>query len=71
MNELREQCPLDKKQTIQSLRYLTIEEVYEPYLIKEGYLQRTTRGRVALDKSYKYLSKTKNKKKDKDQIDIF
>ena len=29
MNELREKCPWDKKQTIQSLRHLTIEEVYE------------------------------------------
>lgn len=29
MDELREQCPWDKKQTIQSLRHLTIEEVYE------------------------------------------
>ncbi len=29
MDELREQCPWDKKQTLQSLRHLTIEEVYE------------------------------------------
>lgn len=29
MDELREQCPWDKKQTIQTLRHLTIEEVYE------------------------------------------
>lgn len=29
MNELREQCPWDKKQTLQSLRHLTIEETYE------------------------------------------
>lgn len=29
MNELREQCPWDKKQTIQTLRQLTIEETYE------------------------------------------
>jgi MazG family protein len=29
MDELREKCPWDKKQTIQSLRYLTIEETYE------------------------------------------
>ncbi len=33
----------------------TIEEVYEPYLIKEGFIQRTQRGRIALDKTYKYL----------------
>ncbi len=29
MDELREQCPWDKKQTMDSLRYLTIEETYE------------------------------------------
>jgi MazG family protein len=29
MNELREQCPWDRKQTVQSLRQLTIEETYE------------------------------------------
>ena len=29
MDELREQCPWDKKQTFESLRHLTIEEVYE------------------------------------------
>ena len=29
MDELREKCPWDKKQTIQSLRILTIEETYE------------------------------------------
>ena len=34
----------------------TIEEVYEPYLIKEGFLQRTPRGRKALPKAYKHLN---------------
>ena len=29
MDELREQCPWDKRQTIDSLRHLTIEETYE------------------------------------------
>src|ERR1700755_346001 len=29
MDELREKCPWDKKQTIHTLRYLTIEETYE------------------------------------------
>ena len=33
----------------------TIEEVYEPYLIKEGFIQRTSRGRKALDKTFSYL----------------
>jgi holliday junction DNA helicase RuvB len=34
----------------------TIEEVYEPYLIKEGFIQRTSRGRKALPKSYEHLN---------------
>ena len=34
----------------------TIEEVYEPYLIKEGFIQRTPRGRQALLKSYTHLN---------------
>ena len=33
----------------------TIEEVYEPYLIQEGYLKRTARGREATEKAYKHL----------------
>src|SRR5689334_9927313 len=33
----------------------TLEEVYEPYLIMEGYLKRTTQGRVATELSYKKL----------------
>src|SRR5216117_1877950 len=34
----------------------TIEEVYEPYLIMEGYLNRTAQGRVATELSYKKLN---------------
>lgn len=33
----------------------TIEEVYEPYLIKEGFLQRTPKGRIATRKAFNYL----------------
>lgn len=33
----------------------TIEEVYEPYLIQEGYLMRTPRGREATEKAYRHL----------------
>jgi Holliday junction DNA helicase RuvB len=33
----------------------TIEEVYEPYLIMEGYLNRTPQGRVATELSYQKL----------------
>jgi Holliday junction DNA helicase RuvB len=35
----------------------TIEEVYEPFLIQEGYLKRTPRGREATEKSYLHLGK--------------
>jgi Holliday junction DNA helicase RuvB len=34
---------------------LTLEEVYEPFLIQEGYLQRTPRGRVATPHAYRRL----------------
>ncbi|UWW96928.1 MAG: Holliday junction branch migration DNA helicase RuvB [Candidatus Cardinium sp.] len=33
----------------------TIEEVYEPFLIQEGYIKRTPRGRVATEAAYKHL----------------
>lgn len=33
----------------------TIEEVYEPFLIQEGYIKRTSRGREATDLAYKHL----------------
>ncbi len=35
----------------------TIEEVYEPFLIQEGYLMRTPRGREATELAYKHLGK--------------
>ncbi len=35
----------------------TIEEVYEPFLILQGYLKRTPRGRVATDRAYHHLGK--------------
>lgn len=37
----------------------TIEEVYEPFLIKEGFLMRTPRGREATEKAYLHLGKIK------------
>ncbi len=36
----------------------TIEEVYEPFLIQEGYIMRTPRGREATELAYKHLGKT-------------
>jgi holliday junction DNA helicase RuvB len=35
----------------------TLEEVYEPFLIQEGYLMRTARGRKATEKAFKHLGK--------------
>ena len=35
----------------------TIEDVYEPYLLQQGYLGRTPRGRVATKKAYEHLGK--------------
>ncbi len=37
----------------------TVEEVYEPFLIKEGFLKRTPRGREVTDLAYKHLNKSK------------
>lgn len=36
----------------------TIEEVYEPFLVQEGYLMRTPRGREATEMAYKHLGKS-------------
>ncbi len=38
----------------------SVEEVYEPFLIKEGFLQRTPRGRVVTDLAYEHLGLEKN-----------
>ncbi|MCH8274507.1 MAG: Holliday junction branch migration DNA helicase RuvB [Armatimonadetes bacterium] len=45
----------------------TIEEVYEPFLLQQGLLQRTSRGRLAGEAAYKALGKTPKK----DQSDLF
>ena len=47
----------------------TIEEVYEPFLIQEGYLMRTPRGRECTDLAYKHLGKTRVSKAG--EIDLF
>ena len=44
----------------------TIEDVYEPYLIKQGFMQRTSRGRIAQESAYKLLEKPINKNNQKD-----
>jgi Holliday junction DNA helicase RuvB len=39
----------------------TLEEVYEPFLIQEGFLQRTPRGREATAKAYQHLGRQDNR----------
>lgn len=39
----------------------TVEEVYEPFLIKEGFMQRTPRGREVTDLAYKHLGRTRKR----------
>ena len=46
----------------------TIEEVYEPFLIMEGYIPRTPRGRQATDLAYKHLGINKS---DNNQQNLF
>ena len=41
MNELRENCPWDKKQTLETIRHLTIEETYE---LSDAILDKDTKG---------------------------
>jgi len=38
----------------------TLEEIYEPYLIQEGFLSRTARGRVATQRAFQHLGYTRN-----------
>ena len=52
---------LDSLGVVLSENPKTLEEVYEPYLIKMGFIQRSTRGRIALDKAFDYLDIKKKK----------
>ena len=36
----------------------TVEEVYEPYLIMEGFIKRTPRGRMVTELAYKHLGRS-------------
>ena len=49
----------------------TIEDVYEPYLLQQGYLGRTPRGRVATKRAYAHLGKPRPKGKDALQAALF
>ncbi len=50
----------------------TVEDVYEPFLIQQGFIMRTPRGRVATDAAWEHLDlKPKSKVKTKDSHDLF
>lgn len=49
----------------------TIEDVYEPYLLQIGYLQRTPRGRVATAGAYRHLGRTPPEQSGSDQPTLF
>lgn len=40
---------------------ITIEEVYEPYLIQQGFIDRTPRGRIATDRAFDYFGVTRRR----------
>jgi Holliday junction DNA helicase RuvB len=46
----------------------TIEEVYEPFLIQQGFIQRTPRGREATDLAYSRFNKKRGKVKDQENL---
>ncbi len=48
----------------------TIEEVYEPYLIQQGYMMRTQRGRVATDLAYQHLGISRASQADMKLFDV-
>jgi Holliday junction DNA helicase RuvB len=49
----------------------TVEEVYEPFLVQEGFIRRTSRGREATDLAYQHLGLTRKNKKSKTDNGLF
>ncbi len=47
----------------------TLQDMVEPYLIKEGFVQRTPRGRIATAKAYSHFNLTKNVRSYSDLFD--
>ncbi len=48
----------------------TIQDVYEPYLIKEGFLKRTPRGRQAMARAYEHLGRPRPRRGNGDQLEL-
>jgi holliday junction DNA helicase RuvB len=49
----------------------TIEEVYEPFLVQNGFLQRTTRGRIATTEAYRHFGYTPPPQRENTQQTLF
>lgn len=49
----------------------TIEDVYEPYLLQQGFLRRTPRGREATARAFEYLKRTPRKRPADNQVSLF
>ncbi len=49
----------------------TIEEVYEPFLVQEGFIRRTSRGREATELAYKHLGRKKGKNLKNGENELF
>lgn len=50
---------------------VTLEDVCEPYLLQEGFLARTPRGRVATEKAYQHFGRPMPKRMQEQQMDLF
>ena len=48
----------------------TLEEVVEPYLIKEGFIKRTPRGRIVMSRAYEHLGLQIPPEKKEGQLDL-
>jgi Holliday junction DNA helicase RuvB len=46
----------------------TIEDVYEPYLLQQGYLKRTPRGRVATPQAYRHFDRNPPRSSDQEKL---
>ena len=49
----------------------TIEDVYEPYLIQQGFLKKTPRGRVATRDAFEHMEASAEWERENDQLDLF
>jgi Holliday junction DNA helicase RuvB len=53
---------LDTLATALSEERITLEDMVEPYLLQQGFIMRTPRGRVATDMAFSHLGLTRHKK---------